>query len=190
MTDSWNILTLFFYFSEYDALPHQNSEKILDDILRFNDLDTDYDYMNQTYFFPEEKLNMEGRIVAFHYYSRNEGGFHLIFFSDNGGGDYYYKGAFEVPSCLGVCYHRLPDDFEVEADPTTFFAFHYYDQQVVGTSDAALGYTTRARQNSYTFNTLLDLHNYYDGPYVSTSDIGLQTLPSMVIYVTDFDTSE
>ena len=146
--------------------------------------------MGRTYFFPEEKLNMEGRIVAFQYQSLNTGGFYLILFNDDGGDNYDYKGAFEVPSCIGVCYHRLPDDFVVVADSTTFFAFYYHSQQVVGTSDAALGYTTRARQKSQTLNSLLSLHAYYDGSYVSTSDIGLQALPSMVIYVTDFDNSK
>ena len=178
------------FFSEYDALPHLTSGKILDDIFRFNDLEADYNRMDRAYYFPEEKLNMEGRIVAFQYYSINAGGFDLLFFNDDGGDKYDYKGAFSVPSCLGVCYHRLPDDFVVEADSTTFFAFYYWSLQVVGTSDAALGYTTRVRQKSFTVNSLLNLHNYYNGPYVSTSDIGIQALPAMVIYVTDFENSK
>ena len=146
--------------------------------------------MGHTYFFPEEKININGRIVAFQYNSLNEGGFYLIFFNDDGGDNYDYKGALEVPSCLGVCYHRLPDDFDVVADSTTFFAFYYSDLQVVGSSDTALGYTTQARIKSHTFDSSLDTHAYYNGSYRSTSDIGLQRLPSMVIYVTDFNNSK
>ena len=190
MGDTLKYIYISIFFSEYDALPHQNSEKILDDIFRFNDLESDYSHMGHTYFFPEEKINMEGRIVAFQYNSLNEGGFYLIFFNDDGGNNYDYKGALEVPSCLGVCYYRLPDDFDVVADSTTFFAFYYSSLQVVGTSDTALGYTTRAREKRHTLDSFLETHAFYDGSYRSTSDIGLQPLPSMVIYVTDFTNSK
>ena len=53
---------------------------ILDNMLSFNDLEADYNDMGQTYFFSDEKLNAEGRIVAMQYYSINEWNVILIFF--------------------------------------------------------------------------------------------------------------
>ena len=191
------IIIICFFFTDHDAFPHSGSSKITDNFVDYNDREDDYDTTGFIYFFPDETLGVFGRVVALRFrplaVMTHLDDFAVAFFSNNGS-KFTYQEAVEVRnvSCLStICYFRFPDDVHVHVDPNTFYALYYTQTQVVGNSDTTSSLeTTHAYKASLSGNDASSIRGSYQNKTFNTNtldDLGMQTLPGIVFYITDFE---
>ena len=187
------IIIICFFFTDHDAFPHSGSSKVTDNFVDYNDKEFDYETKRSIYFFPDETLGDFGRVVALRFRPLTFIDDFAVAFFTNNGGNFTYQEAVEVRnvSCLStICYFRFPDDVHVHVNSDTFYALHYRKTQVVGNSDTSLFETTHAYRASLSGNDASSIRSSYrNNPFNKNTldDLGVQTLPGIVFYITDFE---